>query len=56
MKIGMGEYQILRIHSGGVLNPSTVVMIYDGLFGALSFRPPRLLIWLVKELHILYHR
>jgi len=54
MKIGMGEYHILRIHSGGVLNPSTVVMIYDRLFGALSFSgPPGLLIWLVKELHIL---
>lgn len=31
MKIGMGECQIPRFHSGGVLKLSTVVMIYNGL-------------------------
>jgi len=38
MKIGMGEYQILPIHSRGVLNPSTVVMISDDSFDPLFFR------------------
>ena len=36
----MGEYRLLRIHSGGVLNQSTVAMIYNGLFGSLSFSGP----------------
>lgn len=31
MKTGMGEYQILRVHSKGVLKLNTVAMIYNGI-------------------------